>query len=85
MVNARDIEEQFGIIERRVKTMRAENRALKERIAELERDITEAKKVAQTREHISGVTGEVRERIEKVLQSLETIGAGKPDEQENTL
>jgi len=79
MVNAKDLEEQFGVIERRIKAITSENRALTERIAELEREIAEARKDARTREHVSGITGQVRERIEKVLLSLETIGTGKPD------
>jgi predicted nucleic acid-binding Zn-ribbon protein len=79
MVNAKDLEEQFGVIERRIKAITSENRALTERIAELEREIAGARKDAQTREHVSGITGQVRERIEKVLLSLETIGTGKPD------
>jgi cell division septum initiation protein DivIVA len=79
MINAKELEDQFGVIERRIQAITSENRALKERIAELEREIAEARKEAQTQEHISGITGQVRERIEKVLLSLETIGTGKTD------
>jgi cell division septum initiation protein DivIVA len=79
----RDIEERFGIIEQRVRAMTAENRALKKRVAELEREIEQARSEEQTCRLNDGVAAQVRERIEKVLLSLEKIGAGSADGQEN--
>lgn len=79
-MNAKDMEDQFGIIERRVMAISAENRALKERVAELERELAKARKEAQTSEHVSAVTSQVRKRIETILLSLETIRTGKTDE-----
>lgn len=82
MMNAQELEEQFGVIEGRVQALKRENRALRERIVELEGDLAEARKDARNGVQMSGVTDQVRERIERVLQSLEAIGAVKQEESE---
>lgn len=80
MMNPKDLDEQFCIIERRVKALAAENRELKARCADLEREIAEARGSVLLHKHRDEVAGQLRERIEKVLQSLETIGAGRTSE-----
>ena len=82
MVNPKELDDQFGIIERRVKALVAENRALKARLADLEREIAAARSSAQTHTYRDDITVQLRERIEKVLRSLETISMGRTDEPE---
>ncbi|HTF99723.1 MAG TPA: hypothetical protein VK654_03945 [Nitrospirota bacterium] len=79
MVNPKEIEDQLAVIERRVKALVAENRGLRDRIVGLEREIAGVRSEAVSRERMAGVTHQVRERIEKVLSSLEALGAGNND------
>ena len=69
----RELGEKFVEVENRVKAMAAENRSLKARVGELEQELVQARRAARDFEHIHGKHLHVREKIERVLQSLETV------------
>ncbi len=69
------LEERFAEIEKRVKTLVTENRSLKERIRELEQDLVEVRKESLKFSNLHGKQLHIREKIERVLQSLESAGA----------
>lgn len=68
-----DLEARFGVIEKRVKALREENSGLKARIGELEEELAQAKREARELEHFHGKKLHIREKIEKVLQQLDTV------------
>jgi multidrug resistance efflux pump len=72
-----DLEERFGIIERRVKALVAENKNLKARVAQLERELDQAKREARDLAHLEGTKTHIREKIENILSQLEAVGLKK--------
>lgn len=68
-----DLAERFSEVEKRVKAILAENRELKVRIAELEQELTLARSEAQNFEHVRGKQAHIREKIERILHSLEAV------------
>ena len=77
--NAKELRQQFAEVEKRIAAMVAENRELKGRVGELERDLAQARREAQDLEHLHGKRLHIREKIERILQTLETAGEGKQD------
>lgn len=75
MVN--DLEARFGIIEKRVQALMVENAGLKTRIGELEEELAQAKREARELEHFHGKKLHIREKIERVLQQLDTVDIKK--------
>lgn len=75
----KDLETRFAEVERRVKTLIADNAGLKKRVSELEQELEQARSESHELQNFHGKRLHIREKIERVLQSLEGIGerAGK--------
>ncbi len=67
------IETAFATVERRVEALVAENRGFKKRVRELEKELAEARRSSQDLEHFQSRRMHVREKVERVLQSLEAL------------
>ena len=67
------IEAAFTIVEKRVKALVTENRGLKKRVRELEGELAEARRSSQDLEHLNSRRMHIREKVERVLQSLEAL------------
>jgi chromosome segregation ATPase len=72
-----DLEARFAVIEERVQTLVAENKSLRGRINNLEEKLAEAKRDARDLEQFHGDKVHIREKIERILQQLETVGGTK--------
>ncbi len=72
-----ELEVRFGVIENRVKALVVENKGLKARMSELEEELAQAKREALELEHFLGKKLHIREKIERVLQQLDTVGIKK--------
>ena len=66
-----DLENKFAEIEKRVRLLVAQNRQFKARVSELEKELTQARREAQQFEHLRGNKLHIKEKIEKILESLE--------------
>lgn len=73
----KELDEKFGMIEKRVRALLAENKNLAERISVLEQELLAARREAQQSEHHHARNMRIREKIENILHALETIGAKK--------
>jgi cell division septum initiation protein DivIVA len=71
------IEAAFAIVEQRVQALVTENRGLKERVRELEGEIAQARRSSQDLEHLHSRRMHIREKVERVLQSLEALKESK--------
>lgn len=69
-----NLDEKFLLIEKRVRALLAENSGLCARVRELERELAEARSAAGELALIRGEKLLLREKIEKILQTLESIG-----------
>jgi hypothetical protein len=69
----KDVKEKFAEIERRVKLLAVENRTFRDRVNELERELDKARREAQNAGHFQDKQLHLREKIERVLQSLESL------------
>ncbi len=67
------IEADFAIVEQRVQALVAENGELKKRLRELEENLAQARKSSQDLEHLHSRRVHIREKVERVLQSLEAL------------
>ena len=67
------IEAAFATVEQRVEALVAENRGLKKRMRELEGELAEARRSSQDLEHLHSRRMHIREKVERVLQSLEAL------------
>lgn len=67
----KDLEERFAEIEKRVQTLVSRNKGLTGRIDELERELAQARRDAQGMEHFHGKKLHIKEKIEKILQTLD--------------
>lgn len=67
------IEAAFGTVEQRVQALVTENRGLKKLVRELEGELAEARRSSQDLEHLHGRRMHIREKVERVLQSLEAL------------
>lgn len=72
-----NLEAYFSEIEKRVQALVAENKGLKARLNELEKELAQAKRETLELEHFQGEKLHIREKIERVLQQLEAIGIKK--------
>lgn len=70
----RDLAAKFTEVEQRVRALVAENRRLSGRLAELEQQLADARRDARDLERMQGKREEVRDRLERVLRSLEALG-----------
>ncbi len=73
----RDIQEKFAAIEERVRALRAANDHLSSRVSVLEEELAKARREAQELEQFRGRKLHIKERIESILRSLESIGRKK--------
>ncbi len=69
----KDLAEKFAEVEKRVKSIVTENRELKGRLTELEQELTQVRSEAQDFEHFHGKQLHIREKIERILHSLEAV------------
>ncbi len=67
------IEADFAIVEQRVQTLVRENKELKKRVRELEAELAQARRSSQDLEHLQSRRMHIREKVERVLQSLEAL------------
>jgi len=67
------IEAAFATVEQRVKALVTENRGLKKRVRELEGELAQARRSSQDLEHLHSRRVHIREKVERVLQSLEAL------------
>ena len=72
-----DLEERFVEVEKRVKALVTENRTLKGRIRELEQELVEVRQEAQQFSNLHGKQLHIREKVERVLHSLESLGVNE--------
>ena len=70
----KDLTERFAEVEKRVTALVSENAGLRKRVAELERELEQARAEASEFQNLQGKRLHIREKLEKVLQSLEAIG-----------
>ena len=70
----KELEERFTEVEKRVKALLNENRTLKGRIRELDQELVETRRDAQKFNNLYGKQLHIREKIERVLHSLESMG-----------
>jgi predicted RNase H-like nuclease (RuvC/YqgF family) len=73
----KDLEERFAEIERRIRPLVAENRSQKKRIRELEKELGQTRYDVQKSAQFDEKQLRLRERIEKILQALESVGVDK--------
>jgi len=69
----KDLEERFAEIERRVRPLVAENRSHKKRIRELEKELNQTLRDVQKSAQFHDKQLHLRERIEKILKTLEGV------------
>ena len=74
-----DLADKFAEIERRVKTLVAENHSHKKRVRELEKELSQTHHIAQKSVKFQDKQLHLRERIEKILKDLEAIETKKID------
>jgi chromosome segregation ATPase len=73
----KDLEERFAEVEKRVKALVTENRNLTGRIRELEQELAEVRQEAQKFNNLHGKQLHIREKVERVLHSLESLGVNE--------
>lgn len=73
-----DIEAKFAEIEKRVKSLLAQNSALRERVRGLERELADTRSQALDRDLLQGRELQIRQKIERILNTLEAAGAKDP-------
>lgn len=73
----KDLEDKFGEVEKRVKSLVSENRELAKRVSELEQELSQARRESQELENFHGKKMHIREKLERVLQALEATGEKK--------
>ncbi|HEX9022121.1 MAG TPA: hypothetical protein VF903_12775 [Nitrospirota bacterium] len=77
MSDVDELGENFAEVEKRVKALASENRTLKGRVRELEQELSQALNEARNFASVHGKQEHIRQRIEQVLQSLESLQAKK--------
>jgi chromosome segregation ATPase len=70
----KDIAAKFTEVERRVRSLVDENHSLRGRLRELEQQLADARRDARDLERSQGKAAQVREKLERVLRSLEALG-----------
>lgn len=67
-----DLDDRFAEIEKRVKMLVTQNKDLKSRIKELDLELIQVRREAQQVEHFHGKKLHIKEKIERILHTLET-------------
>lgn len=73
-----DLEARFAELEKRVTRLVSDNTELRTRAAGLERELERARAEVREFQSLQGKRVHLRDKIEKVLQSLEAIGEKGP-------
>lgn len=73
----KDLEAGFAEVEKRVKALNAENSALRGRVRELEQELAQARRESRDLEHFHGKRMHIKEKVERILNTLEAIEAKK--------
>ncbi len=71
----KDIHDRFAVIEERVRSLMASNDHLAARVSELEQELARARREVRELEHFRSRKPLIRERIENILRTLESLGA----------
>jgi hypothetical protein len=69
----KELEARFAEVEKRLRILIGDNGRLKKRVAELEKELAQARVTSEEFQNFQGKRLHVREKIEKVLRSLEAI------------
>jgi len=69
----KDLEKNFAEVEKRVQALVAENRGLAGRVRELEHELAQARREAQELQNFHGKRMHIKEKIERILQSMEAV------------
>lgn len=77
----KDLAAKFTEVERRVRKLVDENSALRGQVRELEKELAGARRDARDLEQAQDRSTEVRRKLERVLQMLETLGGSVEDEE----
>jgi predicted nucleic acid-binding Zn-ribbon protein len=72
-VNDKDIEAKFSQVEKRVQALVSENKGLTGRVRELEQELAQARREAQELQNFHGKRMHIKEKIERILQSMEAV------------
>ena len=70
----KDLEARFEELEKRVKRLIAENGVLGKRVRELEGELAKARLESEELHNFHGKRLHIKEKIEKILHSLDAIG-----------
>lgn len=68
----KDLAAALGELEKRVAKTVAENRQQKKRIRELEQELATLQRETLSLQHVQGLRMRLREKVEKILKTLET-------------
>jgi len=71
----KDLDDRFAEIDKRVKLLVTQNKDLKSRIKELDLKLMQVQREAQQVEHFHGGKMHIKEKIERILHTLETTKA----------
>jgi chromosome segregation ATPase len=69
----KNIEEKFTEVEKRVRAIVSENKGLTGRVRELEQELAQARREAQELQNFHGKRMHIKEKIERILQSMEAV------------
>jgi chromosome segregation ATPase len=79
-INAlKNIRDRFALIEERVRALRASNNHLSARVSDLEQELAKARRDVKELEHFRGRKLHIKERIENILRTLESMGTKPRD------
>ena len=68
-----EIEEKFALLEKRVNMLVSQNKDLKARIKELDRELSQVRREARKLEGVQGEKLHIREKIERILKTLDNL------------
>lgn len=70
----KSLEDRFSEVEKRVRATVAENARLRQQVKELERELARLRKESRDLQHFHGKRLHVKEKIERILNALESAG-----------
>jgi predicted nucleic acid-binding Zn-ribbon protein len=73
----KDLEDKFVEVEKRVQALVSENADLRKRVSGLERELAGARRESRELENFHGKRMHIREKIERILHTLEAAGEKK--------
>jgi len=76
----KELDEKFRVIENRIRALLAENKNLTDRISTMEQELLAARREAQVSSYHHGTKLLIREKIENILHTLESIGIKKNED-----